>query len=190
MTILKSLITKIQVARSQTGMDEDSYRLMLSRISNGRTNSAKGLTIGQAEAVIEEFKAKGWKPKPSSKTKGKPHNFKQLPGEIEVIEALLADMKLTWSYADSIAKQMFGIQKVAWLKKADQFKAVLAALHVEQEKRGLLELVESLCKELGVTGPEMVAGLEQLPNGWQRQRPILKALVDALHAAVVARGDN
>lgn len=44
---------------------------------------------------------------------------------------------------------MYGIQKVVWLTKPDQFKGVLAALHVEQEKRGLLEQVEALCKELG-----------------------------------------
>lgn len=187
MTILKSLITKIHVAKSQMGVDDDSYRAMLSRISGGKTNSAKGLTVHMAEKVLEEFKAKGWKPKPSVKAKGRPHNMGQLANEVLVIEAQLTDMKLPWSYADKIAKQMFGIARVAWLKKPDQVKAVLAALHVEQEKRGLLASVEALCKELGIEHPEQVAGLEQLPKDWRRQRPILKALVDALHVAVEAR---
>ena len=187
MTILKSLITKIHVAKSQTGIDEESYRAMLWRISNGKTSSSKGLTTGQAEKVLEEFQAKGWKPRPSRKAKGKPHNFKQLPGEVEVIEAQLAALKLPWSYADSIAKQMFGIPKVAWLVKPSQFKAVLAALHVEQEKRDLLRQVENLCRECSIEHPDQVAGLEQLPKDWRRQRPILKALVDALHAAAAAR---
>lgn len=187
MTIPRALITKIQVARSQTGIDEDSYRAMLSRISNGRTNSAKGLTITQAEKVIEEFKEKGWKPKLSAKAKGRPHNMSKLADEVLVIEAQLTNMGLPWSYADKIAKQMFGIAKVAWLKKPDQVKAVLAALHVEQEKRSLLASVEDLCGQLGIEHPEQVAGLEQLPRDWRRQRPILKALVDALYSAVLAR---
>lgn len=187
MTVLKSLITKIQVARSQTGIDDDSYRAMLMRISNGKTSSAKGLTIGQAEQVIEEFKAKGWKPRPSKRAKGKPHNFALLPGEIEKIEALLTDMQLPWSYADAIAQQMFGIQRMAWLRKPVKCRAIVAALHVEQEKRKLLAQVEELCIQLGIEHPEQAAGLEQLPRDWKRQRPILKALVEALRGAAVAR---
>ena len=96
-------------------------------------------------------------------------------------------MGLPWSYADAIAKRQFGVEKVAWLKTPKQLTAVLAALHVEQEKRELLHQVETLCKELGVTDTERVDGLEALPKGWKRQRPILKALVDALNNLVIAR---
>ncbi|UCL89688.1 hypothetical protein [Pseudomonas sp. HS-18] len=82
---------------------------------------------------------------------------------------------------------MFKVEKVAWLKKPDQVKAVLAALHVEQEKRHLRAEVDRLCQRLGIEHPEQAAGLDQLPKDWQRQRPILKALVDALNAAVTAK---
>jgi len=82
---------------------------------------------------------------------------------------------------------MFGVARVAWLKKPDQVKAILAALHVEQEKRGLLESVEALCEQLGIEHPEQVMGLEQLPKDWKRQRPILKALVKAMQDAADAR---
>ncbi|MCY1450273.1 hypothetical protein D9M71_670660 [compost metagenome] len=96
-------------------------------------------------------------------------------------------MKLPWAYADALARQMYKVQKVAWLRKPEQLTGLIAALYVEQEKRQLLAQVEELCKRLGVPGPERVAGLEQLPKGWERQRPILKVLVDALHAAVDER---
>ena len=189
MTLMKSLITRIHVAKSQTpGMDDDSYRAMLLRISDGKTNSSTQLTVRQAEAVLEEFKAKGWKPKPAARSAGKPHNFKQLSNEIEVIEAQLTSMRLPWSYADAIAKRQFGIAKVAWLKKPEQLKAVLAALHVEQEKRGLLDSVDELLKLLGEHDPNWQADLESLPKGWERRRPILKALVETLSAAASARG--
>jgi len=185
MALPKGTLSKIHIAKQQLAMEDDIYRGLLARVAGVR--SAKELNERQAGAVLREFERLGFKPLPSKRTKGKPHNFNQLPNEIAKIEAQLADLKLSWSYADSIAKQMFGIPKVAWLKKPEQFQAVLAALHVEQEKRGLLAQVEGLCKELGVTGPEMVAGLEQLPNGWQRQRPILKLLVETLSAIAVAR---
>ena len=185
MAIAKATLSKIHIAKQQLGMDDDIYRGLLARVAGVR--SSKELSTRQASAVLNEFERLGWKPKPSSKAKGKPHNFKELPERIRKIEAQLADMKLPWAYADALARQMFKVERVAWLKLPKQLDALIAALHVEQEKRQLLLEVEGLCKELGVDAPERMAGLEQLPDGWQRQRPILRALVDALNAAVVAR---
>jgi len=185
MSITKTTLSKIHIARQQLGMDDDIYRGLLARVAGVR--SAKELNSRQAGAVLREFERLGFQPAPSPKAKGKPHNFNQLPAEIEVIEAQLADMKLSWSYADRIARQMFGVARVAWLKKPEQVKAVLAALHVEQEKRGLLASVEALCEQLGIEHPEQAAGLEQLPRDWKRQRPILKALVAALQGVADAR---
>lgn len=185
MALAKGILSKVHIARQQLGMDDDSYRSLLGRVAGVR--SAKDLTGKQAGAVLREFERLGWKPAPSQKATGKPANFSTLPNEISKIEALLADMKLPWAYADALARQMYKVQKVAWLRKPGQLTGLIAALHVEQEKRLLLGQVEELCKRLGVPRPEQVAGLEQLPHGWERQRPILKALVEALHAAVAQR---
>lgn len=185
MSISKGVLSKIHIAKGQLGMDDDSYRALLRRVAG--VESAKDLNTRQAGRLMVELERLGFKPKPSSKAKGKPHNFAQLSGEIEVIEAQLTDMGLPWSYADAIAKRQFGVEKVAWLKTPKQLTAVLAALHVEQEKRGLLEQVEALCKELGVSDPERVAGLEELPKGWKRQRPILKILAKTLRQMVDER---
>lgn len=46
------------------------------------------------------------------------------------IEALLADNKLPWAYADGIAKQMFKVDKVDWLER-EQLRKVVAALVVK-----------------------------------------------------------
>lgn len=188
MALAKGLLSKIHIARQQLGLAEDVYRQKLQGMF-GKA-SAKDLSLRQAEKLLGEFKRLGWKPKPSAKSAGKPHNFDQLAAEVRVIEAQLTDMGLPWAYADQIAKQMFKVEKVAWLKRAAQLKAILAALHVEQEKRNLLAEVETLCQRLGIEHPEQVSGLEQLPKDWKRQRPVLKALVDALHAAVNARGQK
>lgn len=187
MAIAKAILGKIHIARQQLGLEDDIYRAVLARVAG--VSSAKSLSERQAGAVLAEFERLGWRPKPSTKAKGKPHNFIRLPEEVRVIEAQLADMGLSWAYADAIAKRMFGVPRVAWLKTPDKYRAILAALHVEQEKRSLLDQVEALCKRLDLEGPEQLAGLEGLPKGWQRQRPILKTLVKTLQAAAEARGD-
>lgn len=188
MSLSRALITKIHVAKQQLGMDDDSYRALLARVAG--VESSKDLNSRQAGRLMTEFERLGFKPKPSSKAKGKPHNFSQMPEQIRKIEAQLADMGLPWAYADAIAKQMFKVPRVAWLKKPKQLDDLIAALHVEQEKRQLLDQVEALCKRLGVDTPERLEGLEELPEGWRRQRPILKALVDALNAAIVAQEED
>ncbi|MDF5977878.1 regulatory protein GemA [Pseudomonas aeruginosa] len=180
-TLARGLLSKIHIARQQLGLQDDVYRQKL-QVMFGK-GSARDLNLRQAEQLLTEFKRLGWQPQPSKRAAGKPHNFSQLPAEVQVIEAQLAEMRLPWSYADKIAKQMFGVAKVAWLKKPDQLTAILAALHVEQEKRYLLAEVDRLCQGLGIEHPEQAAGLEQLPKGWRRQRPILKALVETLQAA-------
>ncbi|WP_069861387.1 gp16 family protein [Pseudomonas citronellolis] len=187
MGLAKGLLSKIHIARQQLGLAEDVYRQKLQSMFG--KGSAKDLNLRQAEQLLAEFKRLGWQPRPSAKSAGKPHNFSSpaMPELITKIEAQLADMKLPWAYADALARQMYKVQRVAWLRKPAQLTGLIAALHAEQEKRGLLVEVDQLCQRLGIEHPEQVAGLDQLPEGWRRQRPILKALVDALNAAVEAR---
>lgn len=184
MALAKGLLSKIHIARQQLGLAEDVYRQKLQGMF-GKA-SAKDLSPRQAEKLLEEFQRLGWKPRSSPKSAGKPHNFSSsaMPELITKIEAQLADLKLPWAYADAIAWQMYKVQRVAWLRKTVQLTGLIAALHVEQEKRNLLAQVDHLCQLLGIEHPEQVAGLEQLPAGWKRQRPILQLLVDALSSAL------
>lgn len=186
MPITKATLSKIHIAKQQLGMEDDIYRGLLARIAG--VQSSKALNSKQAGNVLREFERLGFQPKPSAKAKGKPKNFDQMPARITKIEALLADMRLPWAYADALARQMFKVERVAWLKKPAQLDALIAALHVEQEKRGLLGNVEELLKLLGEHDPNWQADLEALPAGWERRRPILKSLVETLTAAAAARG--
>ncbi|WP_339844373.1 regulatory protein GemA [uncultured Halopseudomonas sp.] len=169
---------KIHIARQQLGMDDQGYRALLARVAG--VQSSKDLGARQVGAVLREFERLGFKPKPSTKAKGKPRNFADMPGEITKIEALLTDLGLPWSYADSIAKRMFKIERCAWLKSRKHFEGVIAALHVEQKKQQLKGSLEELLNELGYVGPERAALLESLPAGWDRKVPIMESLIDAL----------
>lgn len=184
--------SKIHIARQQLGLADDTYRELLARVAGVRSSTQ--LTERKAEAVLREFQRLGWKPKASPKSKGKPHNFDSsaMPATITKIEAQLADMGLPWSYADGIAKQMFGVQRVSWVRKPDQLAAIIAALHVEQERRQLLCDVERLMADLDNAIPGWRAELEELPKGWRRNRPKLKQLIERLSGRLHAHlaGDD
>ncbi|AQZ95529.1 gp16 family protein [Halopseudomonas phragmitis] len=184
--ISRSTTAKIHIARQQLGLEDADYRALLGRVAG--VTSSKQLTDRTAGRVLRELERLGFQPKPSNRAKGKPHNFNQQDAEITKIEALLADMKLPWSYADAIANRMFGIARCAWLRKPQHYKALIAALHVEQRKQNLNAELECLLDELGYKGPERTSVLEDLPKGWNRSIPTLEAIIRALRAEQNEKG--
>lgn len=178
----KTALSAIHAAKRTLDMDERSYRDLLERASAKRGQahrSAKDMSPSQLDAVLDEFKRLGGL-RPSPKTEGKPANFEQLPEMITKVEALLADMQLPWSYADAIAMRQFRIQRVAWCRKEEQLRAIIAALHVEQEKRELLRDIEATCARLETN----LEGIEQRyllgSPRWRRNRDSLRSVRDAL----------
>ena len=119
-------------------------------------------------------------------TVGRPANFARMPDEIRKIEAQLADMGLSWAYADAIAKRMFGIRRVAWCRKQKQLVAILAALHVEQEKRQLGAAVDLMLQRLGWTAADLPACLPAATKNWRRNVAVLRQVHDALAANLPA----
>ena len=176
------LIKLIHVARRDLNMEDSDYRAMLAAMPalEGQTSTAK-LSVPNLERVLEALKQRGFKVRPNRKTKGKPHNFDSnaMPLMITKIEALLADMKLPWSYADGIANNMFGIQKCSWIRQPDQLTALIAALYVEQQKRSLLSEVEASFKERGIDA-DVFAKTNSLRKNWQRNRKVLSKILEQL----------
>lgn len=160
-------------------MDDDTYRDLLQRLTGHRSSAE--LDDIQRDRVLTEMRRLGAlaKRKPADPTKGKPKNFDTMPDMITKIEALLADMKLPWSYADAIAKRQCGIARVAWLKSGDHLRAIIAALHVEQEKRRAGERIDSMLGELGWNDAD-IESLWNLRKGWRRNRVALKRVAEAL----------
>lgn len=190
-TLRRQKLAAIHVAKAQLAMADDTYRELLARVSaaHGKAcSSAKDLTADQAFAVLDELRRLGAKRPavvtPKGRTKpgsypGKPANFDDLPAEIAKIEALLADLKLTWSYADAIAKRMHGIDRVAWCTKREQLVSIIAALHVEQEKRDLLAGIKEQAEKIGTTLDALAVRFKLSP-GWQRRRATLKSVREVL----------
>lgn len=57
----RAAVTKVQIARRELGLDDDVYRSILQRVT-GRTSST-ACTDAELGRVLDEFAAKGWKPK-------------------------------------------------------------------------------------------------------------------------------
>ena len=60
-------IAQIHIAKSQLGLDDDTYRAILWTV--GRVRSAKDLDWTGRKALLDHFKAKGWKPAAPKKAK-------------------------------------------------------------------------------------------------------------------------
>lgn len=64
---------------------------------------------------------------------GRPHSVDDNP-QLQKIEALLTDQHLPWSYADGIAKRMYGKDRVGFCA-AHELSAVITALTKRQAKQ-------------------------------------------------------
>ncbi|MEP7041877.1 MAG: regulatory protein GemA [Dokdonella sp.] len=187
-------LAAIHASSKQLGMDRDAYEAMLHRLT-GQRSSAK-LSAPLRAKVLDEMRRLG-AAKPAVDTRrgkarpgeypGAPHNMAQLPMMVSKIEAQLTDMSLSWAYADSIAKRMFGIARIAWVRNEDQLKAIIAALGVEQAKRGANLAIDRMVAELGMSERDLVLLTAKLPKTWRRNRKCLGAVADALEARLIKK---
>jgi phage gp16-like protein len=172
-------LAAIHAARRDLGLDEHGYRLMLREVAG--VQSAKDLDADGRRKVLDHLRRVGWDKRPRKRVAqhpGTPHNIDR-EAMLQKIEAQLTDMGLPWSYADAIAKQQTGVERVAWLRKADDLTGVIGALHVEQEKRGLLASLDNILARAGMTR-EQLTEQYTLRRNWTRHRATLRSLVELL----------
>lgn len=126
-------LAAIHVAKKQLGLDDDTYRAMLWAVA--RVHSAADLDAYGRRQVLDHMRSRGAAQRRPrvGRYPGRPHNTDEQP-QLRKIEALLADMRLPWSYADAIARQMYRVERVAWLH-GDQLGSVITALIKERAKR-------------------------------------------------------
>jgi phage gp16-like protein len=193
----RKAIAAIQIARKQLeplGLDESAYRALVRRVSAAHgpeVDSSAKCTPAQRRAILDELQRQGARTPGAKKPAnypGKPHNFNSsaMPEMITKIEAQLADMGLSWAYADAIAKRQCGIPRVAWVREQDQLRGIIAALDVEQHKRGANEFIAEAMEKLNVSDAELAALTEKLPRNWRRNLRALRAVCDHFHARLDA----
>ena len=130
---MQALYAKINIARKEQGLDEETYRAFLENITG--KDSLKKMTTKELKAVVDAFIAKGF----SIKKRGKPTVAAHLKSYIDKIEALLAELGrvrgafVSWDYAGTILTQMYNLpnfQKATW----SELQGVIVALKKQLEK--------------------------------------------------------
>lgn len=129
-----SSLAKIHIAKSQLGLDDETYRAILARVAGVR--SAKDLSPRQIGAVIEEFVRLGWVPKVAQKkTRAAPNPAIERRKLVSKIEAFLAEANRPWEYADALALRMFKVERVEWCD-FHQLRSMIAALAYDAKRKG------------------------------------------------------
>lgn len=183
-------LAAIHIAKTQLALDDDAYRAIIRRVSAAHgpeVDSSARLNRNQMRAVLEEFRRLGAKRPGAHKPAnypGKPHNYytSALPEMITKIEAQLADMGLSWAYADAIAKRQCGIARCAWVRDEAQLRGIIAALDVEQEKRARNVFIDAAADKLGIGAKQLAEMTVQMKPNWRRDRRCLKLVCDHLGA--------
>lgn len=128
----------IHIAVRSLGMDPHDkdpnceYRCMLWAVA--RVRSSKDLDFAGRKRVREHLEACGYQSRAGRKPfPGRPHNC-DIHSQLRKIEALLADAKRPWAYADGMADRMFGKKRVG-LCNPDEWQRIIAALVYDQRRR-------------------------------------------------------
>lgn len=120
-------LAKIHVAKKQLGLDDASYRDVLCAVAG--VQSASELDASGRKAVLKHFERLGFVPRRGSKPHpGQPRNMSHEDRGplLRKLEAYLAEGQKPWAYADSMARRMFGIERVAWCNSRQLMKIVQA----------------------------------------------------------------
>ncbi|WP_395505969.1 gp16 family protein [Ectopseudomonas hydrolytica] len=124
--------TKIQIARRQLGLDDDTYRAILKRTVG--VESSKDLTPRQVGRVLVELERLGFKPKAST-GRAKPKPAAERATLVGKIEAQLAEAGRPWEYADSLAARMYKVERLEWCD-SKQLAGIITALALDAKRHG------------------------------------------------------
>ena len=121
-------LAKVAIARKELGLDEDTYRDILERLTGHR--SAKDASDQQLGLVLDEFKAKGWTPR-NPVVRKKPRLVS--PPAVRKARALwigLADLGAVRDRSEaaleSFARRQLGVESMDWSDAARLYKLIEA----------------------------------------------------------------
>ncbi len=128
-------LAKIHIAKTQLGLDDDTYRAVLRRVAG--VSSAKELEPRQVGRVLAEFERLGWKPKAKPKGRARPNPAASRTTVMSKVEAMLAEAGRAWEYADGMAAKMFKVERVEWLDDSQLYR-LMQALIIDADRHGRL----------------------------------------------------
>lgn len=139
----RACVIKVKIAAKDLGLDDDTYRTILNRIT-GQT-SATQCTDAQLGRVLDEMKAKGWKPKagPKSAAKGarRTHQPAQSPLALKARAMWISLHQLgevrdpSEAALEAYGRRMLGVDRLQWAVPS-QSAALIEGLKAIAERAG------------------------------------------------------
>jgi len=127
-------LARIHILKGQLRLDDDTYRDMLFTLA--RVRSAKDLDAGGRAAVLGHLQDLAGRAERRRDYPGRPHNIES--GErgpmLRKIEALLADARRPWEYAQGMARRMFHVDQLEFCSP-EQLHKLVAALVIDAKRR-------------------------------------------------------
>lgn len=125
----KRELAAIHVAKTQLGLDDDTYRAVLETLTGKR--SAADLDWAGRKKVLDHLKSKGFSHQ--SKRRSDPARYKA--ALVSKIKAQLMSFTPPRGdfYADGMARKMFGVERYTWCD-TDQLHKIVAALSYAQKR--------------------------------------------------------
>lgn len=149
-------LKKVQIARKELGLDDDTYRAMLERLTGVR--SAADCTEAQLRTVLDELKVKGWTPKviPGGQLRGRKGTIivdelasfrprRHAPADHPSAKKARALWLSLWnlgeirdsseSALEAFARRQLGVERLQWADQALTYK-LIEALKAMAERAG------------------------------------------------------
>ena len=169
----RAAMAKVHIARKELGLDEDTYRDVLARVT-GRTSSAD-CSDAQLGQVLEEFKALGWTPKvvAGGKLRGRKGTvvmddplspYRHHPADHPSAKKARALWLSLWNLGEvrdpseaaleSFARRQLKVERLQWADQALVYK-LIEALKAMAERAGWSQDLS------GVAGPGQIRTLKR-----------------------------
>ena len=152
----RPMLAKVQIARKDLGLDEDTYRAVLERLTGQR--SAAGLSDRQLETVLDEFKAKGWTPKVvngrgSSRPAGPRPADHPVAKKARAMWISLHQLGVVENASEqaleAFAKRQLGVERMQWMDQGMGFK-LIEALKMMAQRHGWNQDLAGIEKKLQI----------------------------------------
>ncbi len=128
----KGIIGAIKAGQAFLGLDDATYRQMLSNLTGGKT-SCKACSLDELRRIREYMHQQGF-PRSSARHGRRPKVARSKKTVLSKIEALLTEAKRPWGYAQGIAVNMFQQPVLEWLT-VEQLSSVMKSLIIDAKRR-------------------------------------------------------
>lgn len=126
-------LAMIHLAKKELDLDDDMYRDILQQCCG--TESAAELDAPNRRKLLAFFRGRGWGRRDHTQKRPKNMNVPDRSRLLKKIEALLAEAKRPWSYADTLAKKMWKVDSLTFCEPK-HLNGIISALVRDAQRHG------------------------------------------------------